>query len=113
MEKVKAERTEECDLRRDYLNTAFTDLIMEFQGKLNDLQQASLFGESNDEERGRMEKRIRELMSRKAERLKELMLKLTANLPDVLTGALVVPSPGSRAEQEGEELSRGDAHAAG
>ncbi|MDA2926864.1 DEAD/DEAH box helicase, partial [Acidobacteria bacterium AH-259-G07] len=92
---VQEARSEECDLRRKYLNTAFTDLILELQGDLNDLQQAQLYGDDDSEERERLRRRIEELKARKVERLKELelMMKLTANLPDVLTQAVVVPVP--------------------
>ena len=95
LKRVQAVRTKECELRREYLNTAFTDLILELQGELNDFQQASLFGENNTEERGRLQRRIEELKSRKTERLKELdlMERLTGNLPDLLTQALVIPPP--------------------
>lgn len=54
LSQVKTIRTEECDLRREYLNTAFTDLILEFQEELNDLQQAQLYGDENSEERDRL-----------------------------------------------------------
>jgi len=106
---VQTVRAEECDLRREYLNTAFTDLILELQGELNDLQQAQLFGEDNSEERERLQRRIEELKARKAERLKELdlMMRLTANLPDVLTQAIVVPSPVAALESEKEVPSKG------
>jgi len=106
-EQTKAARAEECELRREYLNTAFTDLIVELQGELNDLQQAQLYGDDDFEERERLQKRIEELKGRKAERLKEidLMMNMTANLPDVLTQALVVPAPVAKVETE--ETSRG------
>jgi len=106
---VQTVRAEECDLRREYLNTAFTDLILELQGELNDLQQAQLFGEDNSEERMRLQRRIEELKARKAERLKELdlMMRLTANLPDVLTQAIVVPSPVAALENEKDVPSKG------
>ena len=85
--RVMSARIEECELRREYLNTAFTDLIVELQGELNDLQQAQLYGDENAVERERLRGRIEELKARKIERLKELdlMQRLTANLPDVLT----------------------------
>jgi hypothetical protein len=54
LEQVKAVRAEECDLRREYLNTAFTDLILELQEDLNDLQQAQLYGEDYAEGRKRL-----------------------------------------------------------
>ena len=102
LEEVKAARVEECNLRRDYLNNAFADLIMELQGELNDLQQASLFGDQNADERERLERRIAELKNRKAERLSELQLmeRLTGNLPDVLTQAIVTPPPVSLVETD-------------
>lgn len=78
LEHVRAARSEECDLRRQYLNTAFTDLILELQEELNDLQQAQLFGDDNEEERERLRGRIEELGARKVERLKELELMLKA-----------------------------------
>jgi hypothetical protein len=96
-------------LRQQYLNSAFTDLILELQGKLNDLQQASLFGENNTEEREGLQKRIEALKARKADRLKELdlMMNLTANLPDVLTQAIVVPAPAATVETEAPTLPKG------
>lgn len=89
------DRTEECNLRREYLNTAFSDLILELQDELNDLQQGQLLGDDNAEETERLEARITELKRRKQERLAELdlMLNLTANLPELLTHAVVIPEP--------------------
>ncbi len=109
LEHVKTIRSEECNLRRQYLNTAFTDLILELQEELNDFQQAHLFGDDNTEDRERLQKRIDELRTRKAERLKELelMLKLSANLPDLLTEAIVAPAPVVSPEVEDEWPSRG------
>ncbi len=106
--RVKDLRAEECDLRREYLNTAFTDLILELQNELNDLQQASLLGEENAEERARLQERIEELKLRKVDRLRELdlMMNLTANLPEVLTQALIVPAPIATVEEESQP-SRG------
>jgi hypothetical protein len=102
LDQVKAIRAEECDLRRQYLNTAFTDLIVELQGELNDLQQSQLFGEDNSDKIERLRRRIEELNARKADRLKELdlMMKLTANLPEVLTEAVIVPAPVATVETD-------------
>ena len=102
LERVVQARTEECELRRRYLNTAFTDLIMELQGELNDIHEASLFGETDQEEIDRLRARIEVLKARKAERLRELewMTRLTANLPDVLTEALIVPPPVATEEED-------------
>jgi superfamily II DNA or RNA helicase len=109
LEHVKAVRAEECDLRRQYLNTAFTDLILELQEELNDLQQAQLFGEDNTEEVERLRRRIEELKARKEDRLKELdlMMKLTANLPDILTEAVIVPAPVVTVGRDEEVPSKG------
>jgi superfamily II DNA or RNA helicase len=109
LEQVKAVRAEECDLRRQYLNTAFTDLILELQGELNDLQQAQLFGDENTEEVERLRRRIEALKARKEDRLKELdlMMKLTPNLPDILTEAVVVPVPVATVEEDVETPSKG------
>ncbi|MFN0244259.1 MAG: helicase-related protein [Planctomycetota bacterium] len=95
LEDVNAQRKEECDLRRNYLNTAFTDLIMELTGELNDLQHQSLYEDHDAEEAERLTRRIDDLKVRKVERMRELdlMLNLSAELPEVLTQAIVVPAP--------------------
>jgi superfamily II DNA or RNA helicase len=109
LDQVKAVRAEECDLRREYLNTAFTDLILELQGELNDLQEAQLYGDDNAEEVDRLRRRIEELKVRKADRLKELelMMKLTANLPDILTEAVIAPVPVATVERDEEAPPKG------
>lgn len=109
LDQLKDVRSEECDLRRQYLNTAFTDLILELQHELNDLQQAHLFGDENAEDRERLRSRIEELGARKKERLieLELMLNLSANLPDLLTEALIAPVPVAAVEAEGDSSLRG------
>ncbi len=103
------DRTEECKLRREYLNTAFTDLIIELQGELNEFQHMSLFGEDNATERDRLQRRIEELRVRKVERMKELdlMMNLRADLPEIPTQAIVIPAPLATVEGEPPELSRG------
>jgi superfamily II DNA or RNA helicase len=94
---VEADRVEECNLRRTYLTDTFTNLILDLTEQLNDYQQAELLGddEGEAEERQKLEKRIEQLKNRKQERLAELdlMLRLSANLPEVLTSALVAPAP--------------------
>ena len=107
---VKALRTEECDLRREYLNTAFTDLILELQTELNELHQAQLYGDDSVDERERLRERIEELKARKADRLRELelMMNLTANLPDVLTEAVIAPVPVVTVETSGGVPMRRD-----
>jgi|GEM_PF-2289370 len=87
------ERRRECRLRREYLENAFTDLILDLQAQLNEHQQENLFGAENVEELQRLEERLKELRRRKVERLEELdlMENLTANLPDVLGQAVILP----------------------
>ena len=104
LEQTRKRRAEECDIRREYLNTAFTDLILELQEKLNDLQKAQLYGETNYQEMENLHKRIEELKARKVERLEELdlMMRLSADLPEVLAQAVVVPSPVAILENEKE-----------
>jgi superfamily II DNA or RNA helicase len=94
MRRVHGHRQDECELRRQYLETTFTDLITELSLKVEGLQRASLFGNDDADEREKLEKRLRELKARKERRLEELelMLRLTANLPEVITSALVVPA---------------------
>ncbi|MBM4038871.1 MAG: DUF3883 domain-containing protein [Planctomycetes bacterium] len=109
LERVRKDREAECALRRDYLEKTFTDLILDLQEKLIPFQQAQLFGEDDPEERQRLERRIRQLQVRKAERLAELelMLRLTANLPNVVTSALIVPAPVATAEHEAKQPPHG------
>ena len=107
LDKVRTAREEECSLRRGYLNTAFTDLIVEIQEELSGLQQASLLGDEDPQETARLEERVKLLKNRKAERLQELdqMLELSANLPEMLTQAILVPL--SAAVLETEAISKG------
>jgi len=95
LQSIQLLRKEESDLRRKYLLETFTDLIIERQGELNELQQAQLFGEPNYEEAEKLHAKIEELKQRREERLAELdrMLQLRANLPKILTEAVVLPVP--------------------
>jgi len=106
---VQRYRQTECDLRRQYLETTFTDLILELLDKLNDLQQAQLYGDDDPEERHKLERHIREMKERKAARLAELdlMLRLSADLPDLVTSAVVIPAPVVTMEQEAQVPRRG------
>lgn len=109
LRRVRQTRQEECDVRRRYLNDTFTELIMGLQNKLNDLQQAQLFGDDDPEERNRLEEHILKLKERKQMRLDELalMMRLSAELPQVLTSALVVPAPVAYVEGESQTHAQG------
>ena len=85
------------------------DLESQLQHDLNDLQQADLFGDENAEDQERLRSRIKERGTRKAERLNELdlMLNLSANIPDLLSEALIVPVPIATVEAGPDSTSRG------
>lgn len=92
---VREQRHNECEVRREYLHTSFTDLIMELQEKLVEHQQLELLGQADAEAMHELEQRIRQLQARKASRLAELewMTQLYADLPEVLTSAIAIPAP--------------------
>jgi superfamily II DNA or RNA helicase len=109
LKEVWEHRQNECDLRREYLETTFTELIVDLTEKLGDLQQAQLFGDDDPEEYQKLERRIQQLKERKSQRLAELdlMLRLSANLPDLITSAIVIPAPAAVMEQEMLSPKRG------
>lgn len=109
IERVREHRRAECDLRRQYLETTFTALILDLQEKLNDAQHAQLLGDDDPEERAKLERRLRQLKERRSVRLAELdlMLRLSANLPNTLTSALVIPPPIVDVELDTETPKRG------
>lgn len=102
LKRVTQQRQVECDLRRSYLETTFTDLILDLQEKLNDCQQLQLYGDDDTEERQKLEQRIQQLKERKKIRLDELelMLRLSANLPDIVASGIVLPVPSAILEPE-------------
>jgi len=106
---VRSQRAEECDVRREYLTTAFADLIVALQTELTELQHESLFGDENAEERERLRSRIADLQARRSERMGELdlMMNLSADLPEILTQAVVAPALGAVTETEPGEARGG------
>jgi hypothetical protein len=82
---------------------------MDLQEKLNEVQQAQLFGDDDADQRHALEKRVAELRERKKARLAELelMLNLTANLPDIVAEAVIVPAPVAIAEDEPTPTTHG------
>lgn len=109
LQTAAAQRRTECDLRKHYLETTFTDLILDLQEELNEWQQAQLLGDDDPEERLKLERRIRQLKERKVQRLAELelMLRLSADLPEVLTSALAMPAPAAQLEDDTEPMQHG------
>ncbi len=90
---IKNALSEELNQYRMDLNTAYRNLAPELQRHLDNLQCADLIGDDDAEERGRIRQRIEELHLQKAKRMKELnlMLNLSASLPEVLTEAMIAP----------------------
>lgn len=86
---------EDTESRKDYLQSAFTQILLDIQGEINDLQGKMLF--SDDEKIGiklqQKEQRLALLKERKKERMEEMnhMVELFAVAPEVLGCAYVVP----------------------
>ncbi len=93
--RVQNERQDEVELRREYLNTSFQDLILDLQDKLNDLYEMQLVGEDVGKKAQDLEQRIDQLKARKNLRLEELeqMLRLHADMPEIVTSAIAIPAP--------------------
>jgi hypothetical protein len=102
---VKEHRQIECELRRDYLTTTFSDLIFELEEKLNDMYNVQLFGDTHPDEIQKLRQRKKQLEERRTQRLTELdmMLRLSANLPDIVTSALVLPVPVATIERDNSD----------
>lgn len=102
LDTVKSARVEECALRRQYLETAFQDLIIELQMELAEQQQQNLFGEDNADEIDHLQRRVDELIQRKADRMQELelMQQLSGTLPEIVAQAIVVPAPAAVVQEE-------------
>lgn len=86
---------EDTARRRDYLQSAFQQIIFDMQGEINELQAKVFIG---DDEKAQQkleakEARLKELKERKIERLKELDegMDLSPTAPEVLGCAYVVP----------------------
>ncbi len=94
LQKVKSSRESECEIRSGYIKGAFTDLINDLQSQINDLDELTLYGDNVAKEREALEEHIDLLKKRRIERLNELdlMLKLDAELPEILTSAVVFPN---------------------
>ncbi len=112
--RAQTERQAEVDLRREYLNTSFQDLILDLQDKLNDLNELELIGEDVGKKAQELEQRITQLKARKALRLEELeqMLRLHADMPEIVTSAIALPAPVAAVEvespQRGTAMRRDD-----
>lgn len=80
--------------RREYLETAFTHVIVDLQSQIGELQGKILLGDTNVQEKlQKHQTRIAELLHKKQTRLKELeqMTEVAPKLPEILGCAFVVP----------------------
>lgn len=80
--------------RKNYLNTAFTEVITGYQSEMQELQQKLLFGDVRVQEKIlKIDERINELILKKKMRLEnlDLMEQLSPKAPEVLGCAYVIP----------------------
>jgi len=92
---TKRKVKEDTESRRDYLQTAFQQIIIDVQGEINELQNYLLF---SDDEKIKVklqtkEARLQALKIRKKERMEQMnnMVELYAVAPEVFGCAYVVP----------------------
>lgn len=93
-EDTKAHVIKDTEERRGYLETAFTQVIMDLQIDIQQLQEKLLFGDHKVQEKIlKKQERINELIHKKHHRLEklELMSQLSPKAPEVLGCAYVVP----------------------
>lgn len=80
--------------RKTYLENAFTQIILDLQAEIQELQGKLLYGDNRVQEKIiKKDERIKELLARKNERLRnlELMNQLSPRQPEVLGCAYIVP----------------------
>jgi superfamily II DNA or RNA helicase len=80
--------------RREYLETAFTHIIVDLQSETSELQGKILLGDTSVQEKIEKNRhRIEELIAKKKSRLMELdlMTEVSPKIPDILGCAYVVP----------------------
>lgn len=84
----------DCHERKQYLDSAFTQVIMDLQLEIQEMQQKVLFGDTRVQEKiMKKQERITELILKKQNRLEklELMEQLSPKAPEVLGCAYVIP----------------------
>ncbi len=93
-EETKKRVSEDTERRKDYLETAFTHVIMDMQIEIQELQGKVLIGDMKAQEKIlKKQERINELIAKKNSRLDslDLMAQLAPKAPEVLGCAYVVP----------------------
>ncbi len=95
MQDATERRQTECGIVREYLTKSFTQLINDLQQKAEDLDAERRAGEPVDDELERLDKRIAQLKTRRADRLAQLdlMENLVMEHPTVLAEAIILPAP--------------------
>jgi len=84
----------DCAERRHYLETAFTQVIMNLQSDIQELQQKVLYGDTRVQEKiQKKQAHIDELVLRKQDRISKLALmeQISPKTPEVLGCAYVIP----------------------
>jgi superfamily II DNA or RNA helicase len=92
--KTKEKVRQDAELRGEYLEQAFSNLILDLTAQINELQFKILLGDPRVEEKiARKQEQITELTKKKKERLENLHLVQQLNIkhPDILGCAYVVP----------------------
>jgi Superfamily II DNA and RNA helicases len=109
-EDTKERVMKDAEKRRQYLETAFTHIIVDLQSETAELQNRVLLGDMTVQEKiQKNHARIKELLQKKQQRLTELerMTEVSPKLPEVLGCAYVVPL--SQVEYQGHYgMSRDD-----
>ncbi|MBN1184815.1 MAG: DUF3883 domain-containing protein [Bacteroidales bacterium] len=93
-EETKTHVIEDSERRKEYLDTAFTRVIMDIQIQIQELQGKVLLGDFKAQEKIlKKQERINELIKKKEIRLAnlELMTQLSPKAPEVLGCAYIVP----------------------
>ena len=93
-EETKAHVEKDTSQRKEYLETAFTQVITDLQMQIQELQGKVLLGDNRVQDKIiKKQERIHELIHKKHKRLQnlELMMQLSPKAPEVLGCAYVVP----------------------
>jgi superfamily II DNA or RNA helicase len=93
-EETKAHVQKDAAIRKEYLDTAFTQVIMDLQVQIQELQTKVLLGDVRVQEKIlKKQERINEIILKKRSRLLELeqMMQVSPKPPEILGCAYVVP----------------------
>jgi superfamily II DNA or RNA helicase len=85
---------DDIEQRKQYIESAFNQLILDITADINDLQSKQILGDGSVQEKiVKKQKRIEDLKSKRVERLRDIeaMKELTMKAPEILGCAYVVP----------------------